>query len=89
MTKQFLRMTTTLGLRFGPVRKGVTPKRILEYILQDMVRLLDDTALTTDSELIAQTKGMQTAYRNVAHFIAPLTDVSNGNNVPQSMRIGR
>lgn len=75
MTKQFMRMSTTLGLRFGPVRKGVTPKRVLEFVLQDMIRIRDDGGLATDPEVLAQYKGMTEAYRNVAHYIAPLTEV--------------
>lgn len=82
MSKQFLKMTTALGLKFGPVRKGVTPKRVLEYVLQDMVRIKDDNLLASDPEALANYKGMFQAYRNVCHFIAPLTDITNGPEVP-------
>jgi hypothetical protein len=82
MSKQFLKMTTALGLRFGPVRKGVTPKRVLEWVLQDMIRIKDDNLLASDPSAVAEYKGMFQAYRNVAHFIAPLTDITNGPEVP-------
>lgn len=77
-SKAYIRMTTALGLKFGPVRKGVTPKRILEFVLQDMTRIKDDNVLTTDPEAIEYIKGMWQAYRNVAHFIAPVTNTNGG-----------
>lgn len=80
-SKAYIRMTTALGLKFGPVRKGVTPKRILEFVLQDMTRIKDDDILNTDPEAIEYIKGMWQAYRNVAHFIAPLTS-TNGGGLP-------
>lgn len=82
MTKRFVNMSTAVGLRFGPVRKGVTPKRVLEFVLQDMIRIKDDGLLPADPETICRNKGMMEAYRNVAHFIAPLTTL-NGNEPPK------
>lgn len=79
MTKRFVAMSTAVGLRFGPVRKGVTPKRVLEFVLQDMIRIKDDGVLHTDPDSICHNKGMMEAYRNVAHFIAPFTSITNGN----------
>ena len=77
-SKSYIRMTTALGMKFGPVRKGVTPKRVLEFVLQDMTRIKDDNVLTTDPEEIQFIKGMWQAYRNVAHYIAPLTTINGG-----------
>jgi hypothetical protein len=81
-SRTFTNMTTLLGLRFGPVRKGVTPKRVLDFVLQDMVRIKDDNLLTSDAEDTAVFKGMFQAYRNVAHYIAPLSDLKDGPPVP-------
>lgn len=81
-SRAFTKMTMALGLRFGPVRKGVTPKRVLEFVLQDMVRIKDDSLLTEDVDAVANYKGMFQAYRNVCHFIAPLTDMKDGPPVP-------
>lgn len=75
-SKAYIRMTTALGLKFGPVRKGVTPKRILEFVLQDMTRIKDDNILNSDPEAVEFIKGMWQAYRNVAHFIAPVTNMN-------------
>lgn len=75
-TKTYIKMTTALGLRVGPVRKGVTPKRILDFVLQDMTRLREDNVLTTDPDAISHIKGMWEAYRGVAHYIAPLTNIN-------------
>ena len=72
------RLGMTLGLKFGPVRKGVTPRRVLEYVLNDMVLVTADHKLATDPETISRCNGMLEAYRDVAHFIAPYTDVANG-----------
>jgi len=68
----------TLGLKFGPVRKGVTPRRVLEYVLNDMVLVTADHKMATDPETISKCNGMLEAYRDVAHFIAPYTDVTSG-----------
>lgn len=76
MTKQFVRMSTSLGFRIGPVRKGVTPKRVLEFVLQDMLRIREDNGLA-DAEALAKFNGMNEAYRNVAHYIAPLTEITS------------
>jgi hypothetical protein len=81
-SRTYMKMTAALGLRFGPVRKGVTPKRVLEFVLQDMTRIKDDNLLTTDPETTSHLKGMFQAYRNVAHYIAPLTDLKDGPLVP-------
>lgn len=75
MTNRFVKLSASVGLRFGPVRKGVTPKRILEHILQEMARLQEDHSLTTDALCLARWQGQSDAYRDVAHFIAPLTDL--------------
>lgn len=72
------RLAMALGLKFGPVRKGVTPRRVLEYVLNDMVLVQADHRMTTDPEMISKCNGMLEAYRDVAHFIAPYTDVSTG-----------
>lgn len=80
MTKRFVSMSTAVGLRFGPVRKGVTPKRVLEFVLQDMIRIKDDGGLPSDPESLCRNKGMLEAYRNVAHFIAPLTTINGNGN---------
>lgn len=72
------RLALTLGLKFGPVRKGVTPRRVLEYILNDMVLVTADHKLATDAETISKCNGMLEAYRDVAHFIAPFTDITSG-----------
>jgi|ERR1044072_1566630 hypothetical protein len=88
-SKAYIRMTTALGLKFGPVRKGVTPKRILEFVLQDMTRIKDDNVLTTDPEAIEYIKGMWQAYRNVAHFIAPVTNMNGPvSPVPAASKAG-
>lgn len=75
MTRKFVKMAASVGLRFGPVRKGVTPKRILDFIVQDMVRIRDDYVLTDNPVTTATYQGMFDAYRNVAHYIAPLTNI--------------
>lgn len=72
------KMAMSLGLKFGPVRKGVTPRRVLEYILSDMVLVQADTRLATDTDMISRCNGMLEAYRDVAHFIAPYTDITSG-----------
>lgn len=80
MTARFIKLSTTVGLRFGPVRQGVTPKRILEFVLQDMSRLQDDYGISTEPEVVCRIRGMFEAYRNVAHYIAPLTVVNGSGN---------
>lgn len=72
------RLAMTLGLKFGPVRKGVTPRRVLEYILNDMVLVTADHKIATDPEMISRCNGMLEAYRDVAHFIAPYNDITSG-----------
>lgn len=72
------RLSMSLGLKFGPVRKGVTPRRVLEYILSDMVLVTADHKIATDPDMISRCNGMLEAYRDVAHFIAPYTDVTSG-----------
>jgi hypothetical protein len=81
-SRSYMKMTQALGLRFGPVRKGVTPKRVLDFVLHDMTRIKDDHLITTDPEATTRLTGMFEAYRNVAHFIAPLTDLKDGPTVP-------
>lgn len=77
-SKAYITMTSALGLKCGAIRKGVTPMRVLEYIFQDMTRLKADNILTTDPEAVAHLAGMWEAYRNVAHYIAPLTEIKSG-----------
>lgn len=67
-----------LGLKFGPVRKGVTPRRVLEYVLNDMVLVSADFKMASDPETISRCNGMLEAYKDVAHFIAPYTDITSG-----------
>ena len=83
-TKAYIKMTETLGFKLGPVRRGVTPKRVLDFVLQDMSRLKDDeivAELVANDQSCEYLKGMWQAYRNVAHYIAPLTNL-NGSATP-------
>lgn len=66
-------LSKTLGLKFGPVRKGVTPRRILEFVLNDMVMARADKGLAGDG-LTEKYAGMEQAYKEVAHFIAPFKE---------------
>lgn len=67
----FAKLSAALGLKFGPVRQGVTPKKILEYVLNDLVMIEADTRLVSDPDIMSKYEGMKTAYKDVAHFIAP------------------
>ena len=67
----FVRLSEILGLKFGPVRKGVTPKKVLEYVLNEMVMTQTDNGLANDADALCRFSGMTEAYKNVAHFIAP------------------
>lgn len=71
----FAKLSTTLGLKFGPVRGGVTPRKILEFVLNDLVMIQADSALVTDPEIVARFAGQTDAYKKVAHFIAPFKDI--------------
>lgn len=75
MSNNFARLSTTLGLKFGPVREGVTPKKILEFVLNDLVMVQADSALVTDPDMVSRFAGRVEAYKSVAHFIAPFKDV--------------
>lgn len=68
------KLAMTLGMKFGPVRKGVTPRRVLEYVLNDMIMVQADSSLASDPAVITRHEGMLDAYKNVAHFIAPYTN---------------
>lgn len=75
MRTNFAKMSATLGLKFGPVRKGVTPRKILEHIVNDLVMIQADRQMATDPDILRKYAGMIEAYREVAHFIAPFRDV--------------
>lgn len=68
------KLAMTLGMKFGPVRKGVTPRRVLEFVLNDMIMVQADTKMASDPAVITRHEGMLDAYKNVAHFIAPYTN---------------
>lgn len=70
------KLSMTLGLKFGPVRKGVTPRKILEYVVNDMIMVQADTSIAADPDIVTKQSGMMDAYKNVAHFIAPYTNVA-------------
>jgi hypothetical protein len=69
-------LAMSLGMKTGPVRKGVTPRRVLEYVLSDMVMVQADQQITTDPDSLAELAGMMSAYKNVAHFIAPVSSAA-------------
>jgi hypothetical protein len=69
------KLAATMGMKFGPVRKGLTPRKILEHVLNDMVMVQADHKMATDPNAICRYDGMMEAYRGVAHFIAPSTDI--------------
>lgn len=69
------KLAMALGMKFGPVRKGLTPRRILEHVLNDMVMVQADASTTKDVLMSARYSGMVEAYRSVAHHIAPFSDV--------------
>lgn len=79
-SKTFVAMAASVGVRVGPIRHGVTPKRILDHVLQDMTRLKADNCLNPDPDTVEYLKGMWDAYKSVAHYIAPLTDMKNGSS---------
>ena len=78
------KLAMTLGMKFGPVRKGVTPRRVLEFTVNSMVMIQADNNITTDPSAICRHEGMLEAYKNVAHFIAPYTN-SGGKTVAKKV----
>jgi len=69
------KLAMTLGMKFGPVRQGVTPRRVLEYVLTDMVMVTADKQVATDPTVLTRIEGMMEAYKDVAHYIAPSSEI--------------
>lgn len=69
------KLAMSLGLKFGPVRKGVTPRKVLEHILNGMVMLEADHKLVTEPHQVARYGGMMEAYKDIAHYIAPYREI--------------
>lgn len=82
------KLAMTLGMKFGPIRQGVTPRRVLEYVVNDMVRAQADYKMANDPSVISRIDGMMDAYRDVAHYIAPST-VVNAKNAATAARAAR
>ena len=65
---------TLLRVCFGATRKGVTPSKLLDRVLDEMASAQRDLDKTGDIDSAYYYEGMIDAYNTVAQWIAPFKD---------------
>lgn len=63
-----------LRVCFGAVSKGVTPSKLLTWVLEEMATVERDLDMTGDVDSHYYYTGMSDAFEMVAMWIAPLKD---------------